>query len=84
LLISQLQTTDLAKTISSLPKALNPFSEWPKYIQDLIGQIAQLKASTQIQTLIATSPSQNPFYSGTASPYIGSQGGFDAIGNLTN
>jgi hypothetical protein len=80
LLISQLQTTDLAKTISNLPKALNPFSEWPKYIQDLIGQIAQLKASTQIQTLIATSPSQNPVFTGTASPYIGAQGGFDAAG----
>jgi len=80
LLISQLQTTDLAKTISSLPKALNPFSEWPKYIQDLIGQINALKASTQIQTLIATSPSQNPVFTGTASPYIGAQGGFDAAG----
>jgi len=80
LLISQLQTTDLAKTISSLPKALNPFLEWPKYIQDLIGQINALKASTQIQTLIATSPSQNPVFTGTASPYIGAQGGFDAAG----
>ena len=80
LLISQLQTTDLAKTISNLPKALNPFSEWPKYIQDLINQIAQLKASTQIQTLIATSPSQNPVFTGQASPYIGAQGGFDAAG----
>ena len=81
LLISQLQTTDLAKTISSLPKALNPFSEWPQYIQDLIGRIGKLKASIEMQTLIATSPSQNPVYTGTASPYIGAQGGFDAAGN---
>jgi hypothetical protein len=44
LLISQLQTTDLAKTISSLPKALNPFSEWPGYIQDLIKMIAGMNA----------------------------------------
>lgn len=43
LLVSQLQTTDLAKTISSLPKALNPFSEWPKYIQDIIDLIAKIK-----------------------------------------
>ena len=42
LLISQLQTTDLAKTISTLPKALNPFADWPKYIQDLIAQLALL------------------------------------------
>jgi hypothetical protein len=44
LLVSQLQTTDLAKTISSLPKALNPFSEWPGYIQDLIKMIAGMNA----------------------------------------
>jgi len=44
LLISQLQTTDLAKTIASLPKALNPFSEWPGYIQDLIKMIAGMNA----------------------------------------
>jgi hypothetical protein len=43
LLISQLQTTDLAKTISSLPKALNPFAEWPKYIQDIIDLISKIK-----------------------------------------
>jgi hypothetical protein len=45
LLISQLQTTDLAKTITSLPKALNPFSDWPQYIQDLINQMSRLAAS---------------------------------------
>jgi hypothetical protein len=46
LLVSQLQTTDLAKTISSLPKALNPFAEWPKYIQDIIDLIAKIKIPT--------------------------------------
>jgi hypothetical protein len=44
LLVSQLNTTDLAKTIASLPKALNPFSEWPGYIQDLIKMIAGMNA----------------------------------------
>ena len=43
LLVSQLQTTDLAKTITSLPKALNPFADWPKYIQDIIDLIAKIK-----------------------------------------
>ena len=80
LLISQLQTTDLARTIASLPKALNPFSDWPQYIQDLIDQIAKLKASLAMQTQVATAPSQNPIYNGSASAYIGAQGGFDAAG----
>ena len=44
LLVSQLNTTDLAKTIASLPKALNPFSEWPAYIQNLINMIAGMNA----------------------------------------
>ena len=48
LLISQLQTTDLAKTISSLPKALNPFADWPQYIQDLIAQMAKLAAAIPV------------------------------------
>jgi hypothetical protein len=39
LLVSQLETTNLAKTISSLPKALNPFADWPDYIQNLINMI---------------------------------------------
>ena len=43
LLVSQLKTTDLASTIANLPKALNPFADWPKYIQDLIAQMALLK-----------------------------------------
>jgi hypothetical protein len=45
LLVSQLKTTDLDQTISSLPKALNPFADWPQYIQDLIAQMAKLTAS---------------------------------------
>jgi hypothetical protein len=44
LLVSQLKTTDLAKTISSLPKALNPFAEWPGYIQELINMISGMNA----------------------------------------
>jgi hypothetical protein len=52
LLISQLQTTDLAKTISALPKALNPFSDWPQYIQDLIAMLANLaKAIPPVPTI---------------------------------
>ena len=45
LLVSQLRTTDLATTIANLPKALNPFADWPKYIQDLIAQMALLKGA---------------------------------------
>lgn len=84
LLVSQLQTTNLAQTLVNLPKALNPFSEWPQYIQDLINQIGSLQnayMAAQTQTRIATAPSQNPIYNGTASAYIGAQGGYDAAGN---
>ena len=58
LLISQLQTTDLAKTISSLPKALNPFADWPQYIQDLIAQMAKLAAAIPmpVTSTLSTSP----------------------------
>jgi hypothetical protein len=84
LLVSQLQTTNLAQTLVNLPKALNPFSEWPQYIQDLINQIGNLQnayMAAKTQTQIATAPSQNPIYNGTASAYIGAQGGYDAAGN---
>lgn len=57
LLASQLRTTDLAKTLTSLPKALNPFSEWPQYIQDLIKQMAGL--SVAIPTPVAPSNNSN-------------------------
>ena len=78
LLVSQLQTTDLAKTIAALPKALNPFEEWPKYIQDLIDMIAKLRNSLTLPTL--TGGSQNPVFTGLPSTYIGSGGGYDAGG----
>jgi len=85
LLVSQLQTTNLAQTLVNLPKALNPFSEWPKYIQDLIGQIGAMQnaianAKAVVTPTTSGNTSQNPVFTGTASPYIGSQGGFDAAG----
>jgi hypothetical protein len=65
LLASQLRTTDLATTISNLPKALNPFADWPKYIQDLIAQMAGLNAaipkSISAPTTAPTTTTQNPY-----------------------
>jgi hypothetical protein len=62
LFTSQLQTTDLAKTISSLPKALNPFADWPKYIQDLIAQMALLATAIPgAPTVTPTTTTQNPY-----------------------
>jgi len=62
LLTSQLRTTDLANTIASLPKALNPFADWPKYIQDLITQLAGLKAAIPgAPTVTPTTTTQNPY-----------------------
>lgn len=43
LIESQLKTTNLALAIASLPKALNPFADWPKYIQELAAMLAGLK-----------------------------------------
>jgi hypothetical protein len=43
LIESQLRTTNLALAISSLPKALNPFADWPRYIQELAAMMAGLK-----------------------------------------
>jgi len=83
LLISQLQTTDLAKTISALPKALNPFSEWPQYIQDLINQIANMQrliTGTKTTLTGGGATSQNPVFTGLPSETIGALGGFDAGG----
>ena len=62
LLVSQLKTTDLASTIANLPKALNPFADWPKYIQDLIAQMANLaKAIPSAPTITPTTTAQNPY-----------------------
>ena len=62
LLTSQLRTTELASTIASLPKALNPFADWPKYIQDLIAQMALLaKSIPGAPTVTPTTTTQNPY-----------------------
>ena len=61
LLVSQLKTTDLASTIANLPKALNPFADWPKYIQDLIAQMAQLKAAIPGAPTVTPTTTQNPY-----------------------
>ena len=45
LLISQSRTTGLALVISKLPKALNPFEDYPQYIQDAIDELARLAAA---------------------------------------
>ena len=42
LLMSQTRTTGLALVIANLPKALNPFEAYPKYIQDAIDELAKL------------------------------------------
>jgi hypothetical protein len=54
LLVSQLKTTELASTIANMPKALNPFSDWPKYIQDLIQQMAILKGAIPSPGVVTT------------------------------
>jgi hypothetical protein len=43
LIVSQLHTTNLAQAIAMLPKALNPFADWPDYINQLILLMNNLK-----------------------------------------
>ena len=42
LLISQAQTTGLATFIANLPKALNPFADYPYYVQKALEELAKL------------------------------------------
>lgn len=42
LAISQLHTTQLASAIANLPKALNPFADYPFYVQQAAAQLASL------------------------------------------
>jgi hypothetical protein len=44
LLISQARTTGLATFIANLPKALNPFSDYPAYVQAALAELAKLAA----------------------------------------
>ena len=57
LIISQLQTTNLAQAIASLPKALNPFADWPDYINQLIIQMNALKSAIPTVPSVASSNS---------------------------
>lgn len=57
LLLSQGQLTGLATFISNLPKALNPFADYPIYIQQALAEIAKLKAA---QSALAVQPSAAP------------------------
>jgi hypothetical protein len=57
---SQIATTGLAKAIAELPPALNPFANFPQWIQDAINEINKLKAaqsSAMVFTPSASTPS---------------------------
>lgn len=57
LLLSQAQTTGLASFIANLPKALNPFADYPAYIQMALAELAKLAAA---QKALQTSPVAAP------------------------
>jgi hypothetical protein len=59
LALSQLQTTQLAYAISNLPTALNPFADYPKWIQDAINEINKLK-SAQSSAMVYTPSTVTP------------------------
>ena len=58
LLVSQGRTTGLAAVIAALPKALNPFEDYPKYIQDVLAQLALVAAAQE--SLKITTPTVTP------------------------
>ena len=45
MLLSQSQLTGLASFIANLPKALNPFADYPSYIQMALAELAKLQAA---------------------------------------
>jgi hypothetical protein len=53
LLISQARTTGLANFIANLPKALNPFADYPAYVQAALAELSKLAAG---QKSLQTSP----------------------------
>ena len=57
LLISQGQTTGLATFIANLPKALNPFADYPQYVLAALAELAKLKAA---QDALAVQPNAAP------------------------
>lgn len=57
LLLSQAQTTGLASFIANLPKALNPFADYPAYVQMALAELARLATA---QKSLQVSPSAAP------------------------
>jgi hypothetical protein len=50
LLLSQAQLTGLATFITSLPKALNPFADYPAYVQMALAELAKLANAQNMRT----------------------------------
>jgi hypothetical protein len=71
LAISQIKTTDLASAIANLPPALNPFANFPQWIQDAINELNKLKvAQSTVATTSPTAPvSSAPVSSGSTASY---------------
>jgi len=57
LLLSQAQTTGLASFIANLPKALNPFADYPAYVTMALAELAKLAAA---QKSLQVSPQAAP------------------------
>jgi hypothetical protein len=57
LLISQARTTGLATFIANLPKALNPFADYPAYVQAALAELAKLSAG---QKALQVTPTAAP------------------------
>jgi hypothetical protein len=74
LLMSQARTTGLATFIANLPKALNPFADYPAYVLMALAELAKL-AEAQKNLAKPTVPMATAGYSPTAgnlmNPFVG-------------
>ena len=57
LLLSQAQTTGLATFIANLPKALNPFADYPQYVLAALAEIAKMQSGLNA---LSVTPSAAP------------------------
>jgi hypothetical protein len=72
LLISQAQTTGLASFIANLPKALNPFADYPAYIQMALAELAKLaEAQKNLAKPTAPTATYSPTAGNLMNPFVG-------------
>jgi len=70
LAISQLKTTDLARTIANLPPALNPLKDYPSYVNSAITDIKKIQAELDKLKAPELTVKVNTVYTQTGTPNV--------------